>query len=167
MWESEVVLAIVGERDPRVELATVQKAREFYRKLIDEKDEIMDSLQRSANAYRASVPADSVTGEGFRAFLGRDRRHRKSQRYLHQFAELFHALEDVARDAEGDSDDLRALRAEIADVFAPVGLSPEEFTEAIESGSGIETSGKGGPLRASDGLPRSTQRISGTPESGS
>ena len=63
----------------------------------------------------------------------------------------------------------RATRtiSEIADVFAPVGLSPEEFTEAIESGSGIETSGKGGPLRASDGLPRSTQRISGTPESGS
>ncbi|MDH3214641.1 MAG: hypothetical protein OEM05_19350, partial [Myxococcales bacterium] len=147
------------EVDPRLQLESVQDARQIYKRLFDEEDVIVDSLQLAANAYRAAVTAGSVTGKGFRAFLEREKSHATALEYLNQFAALFRVYDELGTDVESGSGELEAQREDLVALFAPVGLSPAEFSDAIGSGSGSERGEGAGRLLASDGLPRSLRRI--------
>jgi hypothetical protein len=148
------------EVDPRLQLESVQDARQIYKRLFDEEDLIVDALQGAANAYRDAVSAGSVTGKGFRAFLEREEGYAAALDYLNQFAVLFRVYDELDRDVESGSGELEAQREDLVALFAPVGLSPAEFSDAIESGPGSGQGEAAGKLLASDGLPRS---LRGTP----
>jgi hypothetical protein len=141
------------EVDPRLELEPLQNARQIYKELFENEDDVVDSLQRAANAYTASVPAGAASGKGFRQFVERDRSHAAAVDYLDQFAALFRAYDELGEAVEAGAGELDEQREDLVGLFGPVGLSAEEFNAAIEASAG-KAQGEG-TLLASDGLPRS------------
>jgi len=123
------------EVDSRLGLEPLQKARKIYRVLFEQEDEVIDSLQRAANAYTASVRALAVSGKGFRQFVERNEDYVTAVGYLNQFAALFGAYDELSGEVESGVGELAEQRADLVDLFGPVGLSAEEFNSAIEASS--------------------------------
>jgi hypothetical protein len=179
-WESEVVRAIEcvmfegmepeeipeecqefvaveegKEVDPRMELEPLQNARQIYKEIFENEDDVIDALQQAADDYRAGVAANAVTGRGFRSFVDRDRSHAEAARYLERFSELFQAFDQLRGEAESGVGELQDQREDLVALFGPVGLTADEFNEAIESGAAGKQGEAARRLVASDGLPRS------------
>jgi hypothetical protein len=149
-------IATAGEVvDPRLELESVQAARDSYRSLFAEADEMRDVLQGAADDYRTEAGTGAVSGKGFREFLEREQAHLAALGYLGRLADLFRHVRSVSEEVESGSGELEEWRDLLVDDVTPVGLSPEELNQAIEAGFGDQQGELEGRLLASDGLPRS------------
>jgi hypothetical protein len=124
------------EVDPRLELKPLQRARKIYRALFEQEDEVIDSLQRAANAYTESVPEGAVSGKGYWQFVEQHEDYGAAAGYLSQFAALFGAYDELSGEVESGAGELAKQRDDLVDLFGPVGLSADEFNAAIEASSG-------------------------------
>ncbi len=150
----DYIADVSGEpADPRLETEPFQTAQELYKSLFGEFDPMIDALQRASDAYRTTQPAP-LTGAGFREFVEAEAEHTDALDYLNRLARLDENLKRLSESIGAQTGDLDDFFVLLVDDVTPVGLSPEELRNAIESGQPLVTT----QLSASDGLPLSLRK---------